>query len=109
MELSERVHSRMVNLTFGDAVVALNGGKRVAREGWNGKGMFVFRQVPTIVPLDAIQGMTSLPDSVKSEFANRSTCIKYSNQLAIVDLYNNVKGWAPSASDALANDWMILD
>ena len=29
-------------LDFGDAIRALKSGKRVAREGWNGKGMFLF-------------------------------------------------------------------
>ena len=28
--------------TFGDAIEALKQGKRVAREGWNGKNMFLF-------------------------------------------------------------------
>lgn len=29
------------NLTFGDALAALKQGKRIAREGWNGKAMFL--------------------------------------------------------------------
>ena len=30
------------NLNFGDALALLKSGKKVAREGWNGKGMFLF-------------------------------------------------------------------
>jgi hypothetical protein len=30
------------NQNFGQAIEALKKGKRVAREGWNGKGMFLF-------------------------------------------------------------------
>ncbi len=30
------------NLKFGDAIEALKQGRKVAREGWNGKGMFLF-------------------------------------------------------------------
>jgi len=28
-------------MTFGDAIAALTDGRRVAREGWNGKGMWL--------------------------------------------------------------------
>ena len=30
------------NLNFGQAIEALKQGKRIARQGWNGKGMFLF-------------------------------------------------------------------
>lgn len=33
-------------MNFGDALQALKDGRRVAREGWNGKGMYVELQVP---------------------------------------------------------------
>lgn len=32
--------------------------------------------------------------------------IRYNYQLAIVDKENNINGWAPSVSDALAEDWI---
>ena len=33
-------------LNFGDALLLLRGRRRVAREGWNGKGMWIALQVP---------------------------------------------------------------
>ena len=44
------------NQNFGQSIEALKQGKRVARQGWNGKGLFIFMQVPSeineeIVPL----------------------------------------------------------
>jgi hypothetical protein len=36
----------MKALTFGDALAALKQGKRVARDGWNGKGMWLALQTP---------------------------------------------------------------
>ena len=36
----------MNNLNFGQVLELLKEGKRVAREGWNGKGMFLQLQVP---------------------------------------------------------------
>jgi hypothetical protein len=99
----------MTSLTFGDAIVALKNGKRVARKGWNGKGMFVFLQVPSEIGADIISRMQSLPDSVKAEFERRGAAIRYSNQLALVKPDNSINGWAPSVADALAEDWEILE
>ena len=36
----------MQDLTFGDALRLLKAGERVARSGWNGKGMWIALQVP---------------------------------------------------------------
>ena len=94
---------------FGPAIEAAKEGKRIARVGWNGTGMFVFHQVPASVPVEVIPKMTSLPQLVKDEFARRGQTIQYSNQLALVKTDNSVNGWAPSTADALAEDWLILD
>lgn len=96
-------------LPFGEALDALKQGKRVQRKGWNGKGLFVFRQVPAEIGIEIIPKMQSLPQSVKDEFIKRGRSIFYDNQLALVDQKNNISGWSPSTSDALAEDWVILD
>ncbi len=108
------------NLNFGEAIKALHEGKRVAREGWNGKGLFVFMQVPATISGEVVPKMQSLPQSVKDEFIKRrdgqdtdgilkAVEINYKNQLAIVNPDNTINGWTPSGSDALSNDWCILD
>lgn len=97
------------NHTFGEAIEAVKQGKRISREGWNGKEMFVFQQVPAEIPLEVIPKMQSLPDSVKAVFCLREQPIRYSNQLALVKPTNEINGWAPSTADALASDWCILD
>ena len=93
--------------SFGAAVEALNAGKLVSREGWNGKGLFVFKQVPAEIGVDIIPKMQSLPDAVKAEFVKRGEPIRYSNQLALVKPDNSINGWNPSTPDALADDWII--
>jgi hypothetical protein len=98
--------SALVN--FGAAINALKNGKMVARIGWNGKGMFVFREVPAQVPAVIVPKMSSLPDAVKAEFEKRGGNLWYSNQFAIVKADNTINGWAPSGSDTLAEDWIIL-
>jgi len=104
------------NVDFGKAIEALKEGKRVARQGWNGKGLFVFMQVPSIINREIVPKMQSLPKSVKDEFEkrfndpdNQIDAIYYDNQLALVNPSNLINGWAPSTSDALAKDWVILD
>jgi len=96
------------NLPFGEAIaIAARHGKRISREGWNGKGMFVFVQVPSTVPEEIVPKMSSLPQDVKAEFVRRGGPISYCNQMALVYPDNKIYGWTPSPSDALASDWCV--
>ena len=110
-------------ISFGEAVDAMKRGKRVARIGWNGKGLFVFKQVPSKIPMETVPNMQSLPQSVKDEFVARwkdhkrdwkidpikFNHIKYENQYAMVYPDNTIYGWVASPSDISENDWIILD
>lgn len=102
-------------MDIGQAIEAAKQGKMIQRQGWNGKGLFVFMQVPSEIKKEIVPKMQSLPDSVKAEFQRRfdSTeeqidAIYYNNQMCIVGPSNLISGWAPSVSDALATDWIIL-
>lgn len=103
------------NKNFGQAIEALKEGKRVARAGWNGKGMFIFMQIPSMIDGSIVPKMQSLPDAVKSEFERRFSAdpanaqIRYKNQLAMVYPDNTIYGWVASPSDVLESDWCILD
>jgi hypothetical protein len=113
-------------LSFGKAIEALKNGERVQRKGWNGKGLFVFMQVPASIQIPIVPQMQSLPQSVKDVFKQRidaetkngtmmpninskAVSIRYSNQLALVNIDNEISGWSPSSTDTLAEDWTILD
>lgn len=96
-------------MNLGQAVKALNDGKMIARKGWNGKGLFVFKQVTSEIDAEIVPKMQSLPQAVKDEFARRGGSIRYRNQLAMVYPDNTVFGWTPSPSDALENDWGIYE
>lgn len=96
-------------MNFGEAIEALKEGKMITRSGWNGKGMFVFMQIPSTIGLEIISKMQSLPQSVKNEFIKRGKEINYSNQMALVNTNNLINGWAPSVSDSLADDWEIYN
>jgi hypothetical protein len=92
---------------FGEAIRALKQGKRVTRVPYQDDGVFVFRQVPAVVPAEIVPKMSSLPASVKLWAAGRS--LSYSNQLAVVNSDGEVYGFAPLPEDILAEDWVILD
>lgn len=96
-------------MNFGQAVEALKEGKKVCREGWNGKGMFIFKQVPCVVDVRNVPYMQVLPESVKAEFVKRGNPISYSNQMCIVTANNRIDSWVPSSSDTLSDDWLIVD
>lgn len=81
----------MSNMSFGEALEALEAGKRVGRSGWNGKGLWVELQRP-----DAHSKMT-LPYL----YLNYPT-----------DAVNTPGArvpWLASQTDILAKDWAILE
>jgi hypothetical protein len=86
-------------MTFGLALEALKRGNQVARAGWNGKGMFVY-----LVPANAYPAQTG---AAKSFFGD-SGMVPYNAYFALKGIDNTVSTWAPSVSDALAEDWVIL-
>ena len=120
----EEAYRETTGLPFGLAIEALKKGKRIARLGWNGKGMFIFMQVPSVINVQkVVPNMQSLPDSVKDEFIRRYELdmdfsdngpvlfgeIKYKNQIAMVYPDNTIYGWVASPSDVLEEDWVILE
>lgn len=90
----------MKDLSFGMALDALKGGACIAREGWNGKGMFVY-----MVPANAYPAQTG---AAKAHFGENAM-VRYNAYMAIKNPNETVSMWAPSGSDALAEDWMIVD
>jgi hypothetical protein len=98
----ERSYRASGSMTFGDAVMALKDGKRVTRTGWNGKGMFLYYVPAASYPagrntLGTMQGI--FPDDM----------VPYRDYIAMKTAQNDVVPWVCSQSDALAEDWCILD
>lgn len=127
LRLQQRIMSRYINvlecrigrlddspeaelhlMTFGDALEVLKQGGAIRRRGWNGKGLFVVKQVPTRIQGDVISKMSSLPQSAKELIMKGKGFIDYTNQCLI---YNENTGradsWVPSISDVFADDWEI--
>jgi hypothetical protein len=98
-------------LDFGFALAAAKEGKRVARAGWNGKGMFVFQRPADALPRSFVAGsIKSLPDSVKEHFEGSTVdSVGFSAYLCLKAVDDTiVNGWLPSQTDMLATDWTVL-
>ena len=109
LSVSTVVNSCVRSLAFGDAVELLKKGHALRRSGWNGKNLFVIKQVPAHIESDIIPKMQSLPRTAKDLILNGKGFIDYTSQCLI---YNGNTGradsWVPSISDVFADDWEIV-
>ena len=94
-------------LDFGQALQFLKAGKKVARAGWNGKGMW----------LAYSPGSKKLPANKFWAGPNRDYANTMSEQCADVLPCITMKtatgeilmGWLASQTDMLANDWQVVE
>ena len=94
-------------MNFGIAIEALKQGKRVRREGWNGKGMFLFLLPAATVPIRAIYDPT-LRSVIEKEVGGESFEALGSIRMFTADK-KILTGWLASQTDMLSEDWIILD
>lgn len=80
-------------MNFGQAISAIKDGERVARKGWNGKGIFIELQTP-----DVNSKMTSPYIFIDT------TGLQTDN----LDAPKSRVPWLPSQTDMLAEDWSII-
>lgn len=92
---------------YGCAIEHMRNGGIISRVGWNGKGMYVFKQVPSRVPAEIVPKMSSLPESVKARMLSNETSPDYQNQMAIVKSDGSIDSWVASSSDTFAGDWIL--
>ncbi len=105
---TQNIGSAKQYVTFGAAIEHLRNGGMIERKGWNGKGMFVFKQVPSRVPAEVVPKMTSLPESVKARFSSEGVSPDYQNQMAIVKPDGSIDSWIASSADTFATDWILV-
>lgn len=99
-------------MRFGDAVELMKAGKRVSRQGWNGRGMYVYYVEGRKVPIEqwAVRDPASAP--TEEERQNR-----YVEILPHIDMYTvnrngrraRLSGWLASQTDMLADDWFVVE
>ena len=94
------------NQNFGQAIEALKQGKRVARQGWNGKGMFLFLLPAGTVPTKAIHD-PALREVIEQEIGGETLEALGSIRMFTADK-KILTGWLASQTDILSEDWVIL-
>lgn len=82
----------MKEMTFGGALEALKAGKKVARTGWNGKGMYLYLADGKLLTQEIGDGSYPFADSIVMKTADNRYFI----------------GWLASQTDMLAEDWCIV-
>lgn len=86
-------------LTFGDAVHMLKLGKKVARAGWNGKGMFLFLVPGSTFKVNRPPLMGVYPEGAE---------VNYCPHIDMKTADDKIVPWLASQTDVLAEDWMVV-
>jgi len=86
-------------MSFGHAIAALKEGQRVARAGWNGKGMFLF----------LVGGSTfTVNREPLLSIMGEGTQVEYHSHIDMKTAQGYVVPWLASQADMLADDWQIV-
>lgn len=96
------MYAKEYTMNFGQAVEALKVGRRVARAGWNGEGMFVVYQkgYPQGIPCNK-----QTADAFGYKEGDLFKCRPYL-QMRCADGSHQM--WLASQSDILEEDWEIV-
>lgn len=95
-------------MTFGMAIEAMKQGKKVARKGWNGKGMWLCIPLcngPKEIPATGIWGKPN------AEYAEQNGgTVKVMPYITMKTADGSiVMGWLASQTDMLSDDWEIVE
>ena len=101
-------------MDFGDAIRALKAGKKVAREGWNGKGMWLsLSSGPPVIGTVMARSVPAESFWSKNNSDYAKQCGGYAVVLPCITMKTAsgeiLMGWLASQSDMLAVDWDIVD
>jgi hypothetical protein len=84
-------------MDFGQALDLLRSNKKVSRENWNGKGMFIFLVPGSEFKVNRPPLLGIYPEG---------TMIKYHSHIDMKTADNMIVPWLASQTDVLAEDWM---
>lgn len=128
-DVFEKAYRPINGLTFGLAIEALKQGKKVAREGWNGKGMYLklIQSYPVnghLQPCNAgeepICQITAMPewDPCLSPNITQGNAGQMLSHIIMKTAgnskywgagYSDYIPWLASQTDVLAEDWVIVE
>lgn len=103
-------------MTFGDALVMLKQGHKVARAGWNGKGMWLALSGPLEgrrIPAESFWSPVNraYAEQVENEKGQRVMVLPCITMKTIDSTGREaiLMGWLASQTDMLAEDWMVVE
>lgn len=90
-------------MDFSEALRLVKHGTRIARSGWNGKGMYVTYQrgYPEGIPINA--------NTSKAIGQPEGTVCRFLPYLMMRTADGAFVPWLISQTDALADDWMVVE
>jgi hypothetical protein len=97
IDVFKNAYREIDGMTFGAAVENIKRGKKIARAGWNGRGMFVY-----YVPGGDFKSMTDVAKSL-------GDTVHYNPYMAIKNVNGTVSTWVPSVNDVLSEDWCVVE
>lgn len=95
----DAIYRPVDGLAFGLAIEAMKAGQRVARAGWNGKGMFLFLVPGSTFKVNRPPLMGIYPEGTE---------ISYCPHIDMKTADGKVVPWLASQTDVLADDWVIV-
>lgn len=91
-------------MNFGQAIEALKEGKKVSREGWNGKGMFLWLKPAARIKAEWCKDplLKELAEANGGEIDALGTICMFTADKKILS------GWLASQTDMLSEDWQLV-
>ena len=94
-------------MRFGEAIEKACEGKRTARHGWNGKGMYVYLSEGRGIPTD--EWVARMPSQELTEAEKKMGYVIVKPHLDMMNAQGErIIGWLASQMDMLAVDWYVV-
>ena len=97
-------------MNFGQALEALKAGKKVAREGWNGRGMWIVLMPALYLPSYNTGETYRKVNDRTAKHIGEDTPL---DSQPYISMFTATKQWQPgwlaSQSDVLSEDWTIVE
>lgn len=96
-------------MNFGQALEAIKLGSKVAREGWNGKGMWIVLMPSLSLPPHSSQAPGAKVNDRTAKHIGEDTPLESQPYIAMWTADQKWQpGWLASQADILAEDWTIV-
>ena len=98
------------NMSFEQALIQLKNGVKMAREGWNGKGMYIVLMPGLYLPPFNSQDTNRKVNDRTAKIIGEDKPLDSQPYFAMYTAQGQWQpGWLASQADMLANDWMIIN